>query len=87
MKPMKTRKTGTTAGAMPPATALPAPQPHELIECPSREELIRRRAFELYERNGRVDGHALDDWLTAEAEVAHLVVDAAARSGSAVEHA
>ncbi len=33
------------------------------------EERIRRRAFELYERRGRVDGFALDDWLQAEAEI------------------
>jgi len=33
------------------------------------EERIRRRAYELYEQRGRVDGFALDDWLQAEAEV------------------
>jgi len=33
------------------------------------EEQIRRRAYELYEHRGRVDGHALDDSLQAEAEV------------------
>jgi hypothetical protein len=33
------------------------------------EERIRLRAYELYERRGRRDGHALDDWLQAEAEL------------------
>ncbi len=33
------------------------------------EEVIRRRAYELYEQRGRGDGHALEDWLTAEAEL------------------
>jgi hypothetical protein len=33
------------------------------------EEAIRERAYELYEQRGRLDGHALDDWLTAEAEM------------------
>ena len=33
------------------------------------EERIRRRAYELYEQRGRVDGFALDDWLQAEAEI------------------
>ena len=33
------------------------------------EERIRRRAHELYEQRGRVDGFALDDWLQAEAEI------------------
>ena len=30
---------------------------------------VRRRAFELYEQRGRADGHDLDDWLQAEAEL------------------
>lgn len=30
---------------------------------------IRRRAYELYEQHGREDGHALEDWAQAEAEV------------------
>jgi len=30
---------------------------------------INQRAYELYERRGRDDGHALDDWLTSESEV------------------
>jgi Protein of unknown function (DUF2934) len=34
------------------------------------EQRIRRRAYELYEQRGRVDGCALDDWLQAEGEVA-----------------
>jgi hypothetical protein len=33
------------------------------------EERIRRRAYELYEQRGRVEGFALDDWLEAEAEI------------------
>lgn len=33
------------------------------------EEQIRQRAYELYERRGRGDGHATEDWLQAEAEL------------------
>jgi hypothetical protein len=33
------------------------------------EEQIRRRAYELYEARGLEDGHDLDDWLQAEAEI------------------
>jgi hypothetical protein len=33
------------------------------------EERIRLRAYELYVQRGKVDGHALDDWLQAEAEL------------------
>jgi Protein of unknown function (DUF2934) len=49
-----------------------------LVEEPSRpaisrpwelEEIIRRRAFEIFEERGKVDGYALDDWLLAEAEI------------------
>ena len=34
-----------------------------------RQELIRRRAYELYEQRGEGGGNNLDDWLQAEAEV------------------
>lgn len=33
------------------------------------EQRIRVRAYELYERRGRCDGHDLEDWLQAEAEL------------------
>jgi DUF2934 family protein len=33
------------------------------------QERIRLRAYELYEQRGRRDGHALNDWLQAEAEL------------------
>jgi hypothetical protein len=35
----------------------------------NREEEIRRRAYELYEERGREDGHDVEDWLRAEAEI------------------
>jgi hypothetical protein len=38
-------------------------------ETPVREERIRRRAFELYIKRGKVSGHELDDWLQAEQEI------------------
>jgi hypothetical protein len=33
------------------------------------EELIRLKAFGYYEKRGYEDGHDLDDWLRAEAEI------------------
>ena len=33
------------------------------------EEIIRQRAYELFEQRGCEPGHDLDDWLQAEAEV------------------
>ncbi|ODV07341.1 MAG: hypothetical protein ABT20_12420 [Rubrivivax sp. SCN 70-15] len=65
--------------------ALPPPPPQELLEGPTREVLVRRRAYELYERNGRVDGRALDDWLSAEAEVEQQVLEGSAPLESRAE--
>ena len=36
------------------------------------EDQIRARAYQLYEQRGRDDGHNLDDWLQAEAELAQV---------------
>ena len=33
------------------------------------EEIIRKRAYELFETHGRQPGHDMEDWLEAEAEV------------------
>ncbi|HSC06644.1 MAG TPA: DUF2934 domain-containing protein [Steroidobacteraceae bacterium] len=37
---------------------------------PTRDE-IARLAYHFYERRGRRDGHDVDDWLSAERELAH----------------
>jgi len=34
------------------------------------EENVRARPYELYEVRGRIDGHADEDWLQAEGEIA-----------------
>jgi Protein of unknown function (DUF2934) len=36
---------------------------------PMLEHEIRNRAYELYIQRGRANGHAVDDWLMAEAEL------------------
>ena len=36
---------------------------------PELEQRIRLRAYEIFEQNGRQDGHDWDDWLQAEAEL------------------
>jgi hypothetical protein len=41
-----------------------ATEPH-----PNLEEEIRCRAYELYEARGCEDGHDLEDWFQAEAEI------------------
>lgn len=37
------------------------------IECVP--DLIRKRAYQLFEERGRQPGHELDDWLQAEHEI------------------
>lgn len=43
-----------------------------------RKERIRVRAYELYEARGGEDGHDMEDWLSAEAEIDGLSERAAA---------
>jgi hypothetical protein len=56
----------------------PKPAPPDDIE-----ESIRRRAYELYEQRGRIDGFALDDWLLAERELLGATRPRKAKSASA----
>jgi DUF2934 family protein len=42
------------------------------------EEQIRIRAYELYEARGCEDGHDVEDWLRAEAEISSRAERAAA---------
>jgi hypothetical protein len=42
------------------------------------EEQIRTRAYELYEARGREEGHDLEDWLEAEAEITGTAIKTAA---------
>jgi len=39
------------------------------IETLSREERIRRRAYDVYLQRGNQSGSELDDWLQAEEEI------------------
>jgi hypothetical protein len=45
------------------------PLPRKPKSVSNADEKIRLRAYQLYEERGRIDGHASDDWLQAEAEV------------------
>jgi hypothetical protein len=42
-----------------------------------QQEQIRRRAHELYEARGQEDGHDVEDWLQAEAEIGASKTEAA----------
>jgi hypothetical protein len=39
------------------------------VRTPDVENAIRRRAEKLYEAGGRAQGHEVEDWLQAEAEI------------------
>jgi Protein of unknown function (DUF2934) len=45
------------------------PLPRKPRSVSDAEEKIRLRAYELYEEHGKIEGHALDDWLQAEEEI------------------
>ena len=51
------------------STTVASAKRSEVHSDADKEDKIRDRAFELYEQRGREDGHELDDWLQAEAEV------------------
>ena len=49
---------------------------------------VARRAYELYESRGRRDGHDLEDWLRAEAELLHsLPVEISETNDQVIVHA
>jgi hypothetical protein len=47
------------------------PHGEEIIFCPTEyvPELIRKRAYQLFEARGAQAGHELDDWLEAERQI------------------
>lgn len=48
------------------------------------QEAIRRRAEEIYERNGKVEGRDVQNWIQAEAEVRSEMQSAAPRNAAIV---
>ena len=42
---------------------------HDRLPETALEQVIQVRAYDLFLRRGRIDGHAIDDWLEAEGEV------------------
>lgn len=65
--------TGLLPGQFPPATAgrlrLMNFAAHRSSPDPMLEQRIRLRAYDLYIQGGRRAGHAIADWLCAEAEI------------------
>jgi hypothetical protein len=52
-----------------PRIDLPSNQTDKSNEGESRDLEVRELAYKLYEERGRIEGHALQDWLEAEAIV------------------
>jgi hypothetical protein len=57
--------------------------PCEIVDPSVRHRMISDAAYALYARRGNVEGHDLEDWLTAEAEVDRLLLDRYADASAA----
>ena len=51
-----------------------------------RHRMISEAAFYRYAQRGYVDGYDVDDWVAAEEEVDHLLLNPTSGSGPAVAH-
>ena len=52
---------------------------HDAIDPDLRHRMISEAAYHHYVQRGYEDGYDLDDWLQAEAEIDHLLLDRAGR--------
>jgi HSP20 family protein len=68
--PEKSATAAQTALTRPPVKAA---RPEESVERTDLFDAISRRAYELFEHEGRIDGHHLRHWLEAERELLHPV--------------
>lgn len=72
---MKQQKAATSQGAVKrkstsAASSRPSASDMQEIASTARyDEMVRQTAYYLYEARDRVDGHELEDWLQAEAQV------------------
>lgn len=68
---------GPTTIAPPPAALESADAASAAQIDPDPEQEVRQIAYALYEARGCVDGHDLEDWLTAETQVRQALADPA----------
>jgi hypothetical protein len=65
-----TSSTSSKPSSKPAATDNAAPLPAPRMPAPAeRECAVRELAYAFFEARGRTDGHELDDWLKAEAQI------------------
>lgn len=84
-----------TRGAHPRSVPIAEPDPgnepdqpfeegaHDAIDPDLRHRMISEAAFYLYAQRGYTGDYDLDDWLTAEAEIDHLLLNPEIRGRSA----
>jgi len=66
--------------------ALKLVEPDKLFDRINRiRDAIARRAFEIFDWNGRAFGHELDDWFKAEAELLHPVHVKISEAGNSLQ--
>lgn len=70
------RRPRAAAQTAPQATTQPVQRGSGGMDPATREMMIRTAAYSLFERRGCVYGHALQDWLEAEAWVDAHAADA-----------
>jgi HSP20 family protein len=66
-------KSAAATQSAPSSPPVKAPKAENLAERTDLFDAISRRAYELYEQEGRVDGNDLRNWLEAEREILHPV--------------
>ena len=90
-KVSRARKPRSTVLRQVPTDAAPEPAPnlgavaepdqpfeegvHDAIDPDLRHRLISEAAYDLYTQRGYVDGFDVEDWLSAEAQVDHLLLN------------
>ena len=54
----------------------------DVLDADLRHRMISEAAFHRYTQRGYADGYDIDDWLQAEAEVDHLLLNRTGEKGS-----
>jgi len=63
----------------------PNPSSHSSQADANRQDVIRRRAEEIYIRNGRIPGRDIENWIAAEAEILREAAGSFRRTAVAVK--